>query len=181
MTCIDTLTALVSYPGYSITRDGRVWSNITKTWLKLCPNNLGYTRVNIRINGIKHRPLVHRLVGETFIPNKENKAQINHLNGVRSDNRTENLVWATQSENMLHAYKDLKRTPPTPMKGVLNWDNPKSTPICKLNKNSPSVICVYASAAHAARELNISQSHISQCCNYDRDSSGGYSWRYAGQ
>src|SRR2546430_253821 len=59
----------------------------------------GYIRGSININGIKTNPYIHRLVAETFISNPENKPFVNHINGIRTDNRMDNLEWVSPKEN----------------------------------------------------------------------------------
>lgn len=67
----------------------------------------GYRQLSLRKNKLNIRFIVHRLMGFTFLQNPENKPQINHLNGIRHDNRVENLEWCTHSENRRHAVEFL--------------------------------------------------------------------------
>jgi len=66
----------------------------------------GYVRVTLRKNNIAKICLVHRLVAKQFIPNLEKKEQVNHINGLKSDNKVSNLEWNTSFENMQHASKN---------------------------------------------------------------------------
>ena len=68
--------------------------------------NKGYLRVSLSNNKKRFSTGAHRLVAKAFIPNPKNKPQVNHINGVKTDNRVENLEWVTNKENQIHAIKN---------------------------------------------------------------------------
>lgn len=98
---MEEFRIIEEYPAYKVSNLGRVKNPygriIKESFME------GYKHVQLRDeNGAKHKR-VHRLVAKAFIPNPENKEQVNHINGDKSDNRVENLEWVTNYENRLHA------------------------------------------------------------------------------
>ena len=84
---------------YEITRDGKIINKHTGHTLAPQPNGKGYLRVSIG----KKLMFVHRLVAEKYIPNPENKPQVNHKDGNKLNNCVEKLEWVTKQENRNHA------------------------------------------------------------------------------
>lgn len=95
---------------YLIYNTGEVFSINRNKFIKPEKSNCGYYRVTIYFKDeigekIRMKVSLHRLVAITFIPNPENKSQVNHKDGDKSHNYVTNLEWVTPSENGLHAYK----------------------------------------------------------------------------
>jgi len=71
----------------------------------LTPKGQRYLKVALRKDGKKHWHSMHRLIAIHFIPNPQNKPEVNHINGNKQDNAISNLEWNTSSENKEHAYR----------------------------------------------------------------------------
>lgn len=111
-------------------------------------NHDGYLRVNLRKGGNVQQKCLHRLVALAFVPNPENKPEVNHKNGRRDDCRAVNLEWCTHSENQLHRYRVLG-----------SGGNPKRAVICLTTGET------FGSIAEAANRTGSRASAVCACCH----------------
>lgn len=92
------------YPAYRISNKGDVWSFKSNRQLKKKLDWQGYYQVQLWNDGGGKHVKLAKLVLENFTHNREPRMEVNHINGVKNDDRLENLEWVTRSENEKHAY-----------------------------------------------------------------------------
>ena len=90
---------------YAIYPNGQIVNKKNGKELKPQDNGRGYKKVTLTINGVQLQRYVHRLVALIYVENPNKYIQVNHINGVKSDNYAENLEWCTNSLNQIHAHK----------------------------------------------------------------------------
>lgn len=143
--------------------------------------NSGYQFVQLYKNNKYKNLMVHRLVAQAFIPNVDNKPQINHIDGNKLNNNVTNLEWCTNSENEKHAWNTGLKQCTEKLKETTRKTNKeyKSKPINQLDLQG-NYIRTWLNAHEASRHLGIDRSTISQCCRGSRrnKTAGGYKWGF---
>jgi hypothetical protein len=164
---------VVGQSGYFVSRNGEVYSNKSGIMLKLVLNKFGYLVVTRVFKSGTY--LVHRIVALAFIPNPENKPEVNHINGIKTDNRVENLEWVTKKENIRHAYDVLGRKGPS--QGVFGKDNSRSKAILQFSRWG-KFLAEYGSIEEAERVTKVNQSNIIKCAKGKIPRAGCFMWKY---
>lgn len=131
----------------------------------------GYLGVSLTKKDVKKSVLIHRIVAETFIPNPDGKKEVNHKNGIKTDNRVMNLEWSTRKENEKHSYvaglsRARRGTENILSKGVIQYD-------LQMNK-----LKEYGSIREVQRERGYNNSFIGACCKGKHKTAYGYIWKY---
>lgn len=175
---------------YTIDTEGNVFSKRKNRYLKATVNKHGYCKVKLFKNNYGKIYSVHRLVAEAFIPNPENKPQVNHIDSNRRNNNIENLEWVTNKENMQHAvrnnrFANMAKINSEKMKknavyltGYLKANEKWRRKVNKCNENG-EILGTYESMVDAERKTGICAQGINQVCRGKRKRAGGYIWHYA--
>lgn len=134
----------------------------------------GYAQVRLPVMGVYRSLYVHRLVLQAFTETVGE--QVNHKNGVRNDNRLNNLEWCTAGENQKHAYRVLGKQHPRPHKGKTGALCKLSRPVAQMTLDG-RVVRQWDAIADTAEE-GFSKSCVGAVCRGERRTHAGFMWSF---
>lgn len=194
---INEINGFENIIGYSIWDNGDIYSHFKrydKQWiilkepyrkLKFNKNKKGYLKVCLGIGNNKHKTIsVHRLVGLAFIPNPENKPQINHIDCNKENNNVENLEWVTNQENHKHKCDNGLNVVNSgekhymKLRGYKEGDHHCCKKVYQYDLEG-NFIASYKSVTLASKAIGINYTNIVKVCTGKTKTAGGYKWKYS--
>ena len=167
------LKPIKDFSNYLISDEGEIYNVRTMHKMKGCENNKGYRKVNL-YSLTKHKYeyfLLHRLVAIHFVPNPDNKPEVNHIDGNKNNNKSSNLEWVTRRENVQHAIKAGLAT-----QCITGYEKRGYTVI--QYSNDGSFIKKWRSLREIESTLGYGHGNITKCCYGEYKQSYGYIWKY---
>lgn len=170
---LKRIQPIEGFEDYAITEDGKVWSFKRNKWLK--PINInGYSNIKLCKNGIVKRFGIHQIVANIFIPNPDNKPQIDHINCIKSDNNINNLRWVTQKENNYFAWRNgLKEN----VRIAAKINVQKAIKVTMKKVQCIETGKIFESAVQASIYLNFNKHAVTNAL-YKNTLCGGFRWKY---
>lgn len=174
---------------YQVSNQGSIRSVLRETKTGLLHNEIvnkkgkvliphiarGYLCVSLSKNNKRITARIHRIVAETFIPNPENKKQVNHKNGIKTDNRVENLEWCSCQENVRHAWDNGLIDKEKALERVIAMNLSREIKIAQVEKGQ--VIKTFDSLTKAEKDTGVKAKNISSVLHNRSKTAGGYEWK----
>ena len=164
---------LADNPNYEVSNTGRV-RRLHSSKDRSTRDRDGYPSVDVYQDGMRKTKRVHRLVAETFLPNPDNKPEVNHKDGNKHNNHVSNLEWVTSKENCRHAWDNGLGKPSY---GMLGKSNPNSG-----RKGKPIRIVetgeVFENLKECEKAIDGNNRHINDCLRGRQNTHRGYHFEY---
>lgn len=162
---------------YQISNHGRVKSlHFGKERIRKPSDSRGYPIILLNKGGKYTVTYIHRLVATYFVPNPDNKPEINHLDENKKNNRADNLAWCTEKENTNWGTRTERAR--KSMKGKLVNRKDVSKKVDRYTVDG-EYLDTYPSLAEAARTFGLFYSNIAKVCRGENKTSGGYKWKFS--
>jgi len=172
------MKTIKGFPDYKITVSGDVYSIKRKRYLSPNTDKDGYHHIGIFKDGKRYWRRIHRLVADNYLPNHDNKPQVNHKDGKKQNNHYTNLEWITDVENKRHAWDiGLYKPPSKEHIQRIKELHSKKVAMCDLEGN---VLAVFPGTREAERVLGkpYDSTCISKVALGQRKTHAGHTWKY---
>ena len=153
-------------PNYAVSNFGRIKNQMTNHVLKPWNCKNGYQQVSLKVIGYDkfQKRYVHRVVAQAFIPNIENKREVNHIDGNKTNNKLSNLEWVTSSENQIKRHE-------------LGNNKTSHRRIGRFSLNG-ELIEEYESIVQAAQDMRVTRNAIDCAVHKKHKTSCGFVWNF---